>query len=183
MRDQAMNGSRLLVAHTADLGSHTLAAARALIDAVFDDATDDDWEHCLGGLHAICWDGDQLVAHGSVIQRRLLYQGRALRSGYVEGVAVRADHRRRGLGGAVMAELERVIRAAYDLGALGSTADGLAFYAARGWRPWEGKTYALTPEGIVRTSGDDEAILVLPVSDGLDRTADLMCDFRNGDFW
>ena len=42
-----MNRSRLHVAHTADLTRQDLAAARALIFEVFDDATDDDWEHCL----------------------------------------------------------------------------------------------------------------------------------------
>jgi aminoglycoside 2'-N-acetyltransferase I len=44
--------------------------------------------------------------------------GPALRSGYVEGVAVLADRRGRGATGAVTAEAARVIRAGYGLGAL-----------------------------------------------------------------
>ena len=178
-----MNGSRWHVAHTADLSSRELSAARALIFEVFGDATEDDWEHCLGGIHAIVWEGDRIVAHGSVIQRRIIYQGRALRTGYVEGVAVRRDRHRQGLGGRVMAELERVIRAAYQLGGLGSSEEGVPFYIARGWQRWAGRTYALTPEGMVRTPDDDDGIFVLPVSDALDLTADLICDFRQGELW
>ena len=42
------------IAHTADLDAATLAAARVLLDEVFDgELTDDDWEHCLGGMHAL----------------------------------------------------------------------------------------------------------------------------------
>lgn len=178
-----MNGRRVQVAHTADLSRQDLAAARSLIYEVFDDATEDDWEHCLGGMHAIVWDGDELVAHGSVIQRRLIYKERALRTGYVEGVAVRASLRRQGLGGAVMSELERVIKAAYELGALGSSDEGLPFYAARGWQRWAGMSYALTPKSIVRTPDDDDGIFVLPVAEPLDLTAELTCDFRHGEPW
>ena len=83
--------------------------------------TEHDWEHSLGGVHALAFDGDTLVGHAAVVQRRLLHGGRALRTGYVEGVAVRADQRRRGHGAAMMDALERVIRGAYDLGALGAT--------------------------------------------------------------
>ncbi|HEY3021276.1 MAG TPA: GNAT family N-acetyltransferase, partial [Solirubrobacteraceae bacterium] len=95
-------------AHTADLDPATLGAARALLDAVFaDDMSDHDWEHALGGVHALAWEDGELVGHASVVQRRLLHGGRALRTGYVEGVAVRPDRRRRGHGGALMAALER----------------------------------------------------------------------------
>ena len=178
-----MSSSRLQVAHTADLTREDLARARALLFDVFGDATEDDWEHCLGGIHAIGWEGERMVAHGSVIQRRLIYRGRALRTGYVEGVAVRADRRRQGLGAAVMAELERVIRAAYELGGLGSSEEGIPFYTARGWQRWHGHSYALTPEGTIRTPDDDDGIFVLPVSESLDLTADLICDFRQGEAW
>lgn len=41
----------------------------------------------------MAWEGDALVGHASVIQRRLSIRGRALRTGYVEGVGVRADRR------------------------------------------------------------------------------------------
>src|ERR687888_2374798 len=77
--------AELRVAHTADLDGATLAAARALLDDVFDgELTDDDWDHGLGGIHALAFEDGELVGHAAVVQRRLLYGGRALRAGYVE---------------------------------------------------------------------------------------------------
>jgi aminoglycoside 2'-N-acetyltransferase I len=176
--------NELRVAHTADLDTATLAAARALMYDVFeDDMTEHDWEHALGGIHAIAFDDGELVGHASVIQRRLLHRGRALRTGYVEGVAVREQSRRRGHASAMMEALERVIRGAYDLGALGASDMAAAFYAARGWRRWRGATYALTPAGVERTPDDDDSVFVLPVSAPLDLAAELTCDWRDGDVW
>jgi len=131
----------------------------------------------------MAWDADELVAHAALVLRRLVYRGRALRTGYVEGVAVRRDRRRQGLGGAVMAELEGVIRGAYELGALSASDDGLPFYAARGWQLWRGKSYAMTPEGVIRTPDEDGGIFVLPVGESYDLTEDLICDYRLGDLW
>ncbi|HEU0128509.1 MAG TPA: GNAT family N-acetyltransferase, partial [Pseudonocardiaceae bacterium] len=93
--------TEVCTAHTADLDTATLNAARTLLDQVFEpDMTDHDWEHALGGVHALVWEGPELIGHASVIQRRLLHGGRALRAGYVEGVGVRADRRREGHGAA-----------------------------------------------------------------------------------
>jgi aminoglycoside 2'-N-acetyltransferase I len=170
-------------AHTADLDATTLAAARELLYEVFDDMTEDDWSHCVGGMHALAFDGDELVGHGAVVQRRLMNGGRTLRTGYVEGVAVRAGQRRRGHGGAIMAELERVVRGGYELGALAGTDEASALYSARGWLPWRGPTFAMTPEGVVRTEGEDDSIYVYPLDAPLDPTAALTCDWREGELW
>ncbi len=172
-------------AHTADLDAAALAAARGLLDRVFEDEmTDNDWEHALGGIHALSYEDGELVGHASVIQRRLLHGGRALRAGYVEGVAVLADRRRAGHGRAMMGALERVIRGAYEIGALGATDEAAAFYTALGWELWRGPSYALTPDGIVRTADDDGAIYVLPVEGvPLVLSAELTCDWREGDVW
>ena len=174
----------LVMVHTGALVPNVLTAARTLLEGVFEgDLTDDDWEHCLGGLHALVWDGPELIGHASLIQRRLLHGGRALRTGYVEGVGVRSDHRGRGQGAALMAALEKVVRGAYELGALGATDEGATFYAARGWLPWQGPTFALTPTGVERTEQDDDAVFVLPLSAALDLSGELTCDWRNGDLW
>src|SRR5687768_1301245 len=95
------------IAHTAHVDAASRRAARALLDDVFEDMTDHDWEHALGGIHALVWEEGELIGHASLIQRRLLHGGRALRTGYVEAVAVRADRRRRGHGAAMMEALER----------------------------------------------------------------------------
>jgi len=178
--------------HTADLDPHTLGLIRQLMDDAFgSDYSDHDWEHALGGMHALAWLGDDLVAHASVVQRRLIHRPldgsgqRALRCGFVESVAVRAGHQRGGLGSAVMEPLERVIEGAYELGALGASAAGARLYRARGWQQWRGATWALTPEGRIRTAEEDDDIWVLQPDGGvvLDLEGDLTCDWRDGDVW
>jgi aminoglycoside 2'-N-acetyltransferase I len=170
--------------HTADLDAPSLDAVRALLFDVFaEDMTEQDWEHALGGLHALVWAGQELVGHASLIQRRLIHRGRALRTGYVEGVAVREHARQRGYGALMMATLERVVRGAYDLGALGATDMAADFYRSRGWLQWRGPTAALTPDGIVRTAEEDGSIYVLPAAAELDLTEELICDWRDGDLW
>lgn len=170
-------------AHTSALDVATLDAARDLLYVVFDDMTDHDWEHALGGIHALVWDGAELVGHASLIQRRLLHGGRALRAGYVEAVAVRADRRRQGHGAAMMQALEAIARRAYGVAALGATDEAAQFYAGRGWQLWLGATSALTPRGIQRTPDDDGAVYVLPISTPLDVHGELTCDWRDGDVW
>ncbi|MFC7330897.1 GNAT family N-acetyltransferase [Marinactinospora rubrisoli] len=176
--------TELHVVHTADLDPGTLADARALLDAAFDgEFSDDDWEHALGGLHMLVREGAELIGHASVVQRRLLHLGRALRAGYVEAVAVRAGHRHRGHGTALMAAVERAVRSGYELGALSSADDAVGFYTSRGWRRWRGRTSALTPAGMVRTEDDDGGVFVLPVHHPLDLDGELACDWRDGDLW
>ncbi len=171
-------------AHTADLDAAVLTAARSLLDDVFEgDMSDHDWEHSLGGVHALVWEGDELIGHASVVQRRILHDGRALRTGYVEGVGVRASRRRRGHGAAMMEALERVVRGAYELGALAATDAAADLYAGRGWKPWQGPTSALTPTGIQRTEEEDDSVYVLPVAVPLDLSGELTCDWRDGDVW
>jgi aminoglycoside 2'-N-acetyltransferase I len=180
----ARPGPDVRIAHTADLDAATLDAARALLDEVFEgDVDEHDWEHALGGVHALVYEDGALVGHAALVQRRLLHGGRALRAGYVEGVGVRADRRGRGHGAAAMAALERVIRAGYDLGALGATDMALGFYAARGWRAWEGELGALTPGGVVPTPDVRGAILVLAAGVPLDLAGTLTCDWRDGAVW
>lgn len=147
------------------------------------DFADTDWDHALGGMHALIWHHGAIIAHASVVQRRLLYQGRALRCGYVEGVAVREDWRGQGLVHALLDGVEQVMRGAYQLGALSSTVQARRLYAARGWLPWLGPTSVLTPTGRTRTPEDDGTVFVLPVSVRLDTSAELTCDWRDGDVW
>lgn len=150
--DAGMSSAAVVeVQHTGRLGPGRQAAARALLYDVVDDMTEPDWEHCLGGMHALAVVDGAVVAHAALVARRLGHHGRPLRAGYVEGVAVHPDWPGRGLGSAVMAPLERMIGDAYEIGALAATDDGARFYAARSWRPWVGRTWALTPTGAVRT--------------------------------
>jgi aminoglycoside 2'-N-acetyltransferase I len=184
VRGRQVRARLLRLAHTAELDAATLAAVRALlVDAFEDGLSAEDFDHALGGMHALAWEGDVLIGHAALVQRRLPHGGRALRAGYVEGVAVRADHRRPGRGAALMDALEPVLRGGYELGALSATEAGARLYVRRGWRRWEGRTWALTPDGVVRTAGDDGGIYVLPVGAPLDLAGDLTADWRDGDPW
>ena len=179
-----MSSRRLVVAHTATLDEEDLAQARALLYRCFADMSEADWQHALGGTHVFAYEGEKLVGHGALIPRRLLYGGRALRAGYIEAVAVDPEQRRKGHGGAMMDELERIIAANYELGALGATDEGALFYAARGWRAWQGTTWANDPDGRrVRTAQEDGCIFVREAGTKLDLSVELTCDWREGDAW
>jgi len=173
----------LRTAHTADLDASTKSAVRSLLDVAFDGISDDTFDNVLGGVHAMVVEDGELVGHGSVVQRRLLHGGRALRTGYVEGVAVREDRRRQGHGAAMMSALERVIRAAYQLGALGASIEGSRLYVSRGWQLWRGPSSAFTPDGIRRTADKDGIIYVLPVAVPVDVAGALVWDWRQGALW
>ncbi|MGB2920875.1 MAG: GNAT family N-acetyltransferase [Mycobacterium sp.] len=183
---------RARLVHTSDLDDETREHARLMVTDAFrgspdGEFTDDDWEHALGGMHAVICQRGALIGHASVVQRRLLHGGTALRCGYVEGVAVREDHRGQGLGTALMDAVEQVVRGGYHLGALGATDLGRPVYEARGWLPWRGPTSVLSPEGLVRTPEDDGSVFVLPAqlpaAVDLDVDAAITCDWRDGDVW
>jgi aminoglycoside 2'-N-acetyltransferase I len=162
------------VAATAELDTDLLADIRSLLEEVFaGDFTEHDWQHTLGGVHALAYEGDALVGHGSVVERRLVRDGRPLRTGYVEGLGVLPAARRRGYGAAIMRALEQRIREGCELGGLASTDEAAPFYAARGWIKWTGPT---EPDG-------EDAVYVLPVDGSIDPSGTLAADWREGDIW
>ncbi|WP_369146692.1 GNAT family N-acetyltransferase [Streptomyces sp. R44] len=171
-------------APTYRLGAARLRSVREMLDTAFEgDFSDDDWDHTLGGVHAWIEDERGIAAHGAVVQRRVLHRGRSLRVGYVEGVAVRGDRRRQGLGGAVMAELERVVDGTHAFGALSASDAGAALYRARGWRVWEGRIDVLAPEGIARLAEEEGSVFLRPAAGRAlpDPAVPLTFDWRDGD--
>ncbi|CAI9418842.1 Aminoglycoside 2'-N-acetyltransferase [Nocardioides sp. T2.26MG-1] len=168
--------------HTAELTASELAGARALLDLAFRDFTDHDWAHALGGMHALVVEEGRLLAHGSLVARRVHHGGWSLRCGYVEAVAVHPDARRRGLASQVMASLEE-LAPAYDLLALSASELGIPLYLSRGWQRWRGSSYVLAADGPTPTPEDDDSIYVLPGSARLDLDAPIACDWRDGDVW
>lgn len=173
------------IRHTASLSLDVLARLRELLDHAFDGKfADADFDHALGGMHVLVWDADALVGHGSVVQRRLLYEDRALRCGYVEAIAVHADHRRAGHGATIMREIGDLVQGAYELGALGASDMAMKLYEAHGWRHWRGELRALTPDGVAPTPDSRGAVMVLPTASAtLDLDATLTCDWRDGEVW
>ncbi|UXA18395.1 GNAT family N-acetyltransferase [Mycobacterium sp. SMC-4] len=179
---------RARLVHTSDLDAETRDDARVMvIDAFGGEFTEADWEHALGGMHAIICHHGALIAHAAVVQRRVYLGDVALRCGYVEALAVREDHRGQGLATALMEGVEQVLRGAFHLGALSTTELGKPVYQGRGWTPWTGPTSVWGPDGPARTADDDGALYVLPCAlpPGmvLDPCAPIACDWRNGDVW
>lgn len=175
---------------TSGLTARELAAIRALMDDAFDGDdpderfTDDDWQHALGGLHALAELDGRVVAHASVVRRELHVAGRPLRTGYVEAVATAPALQRRGLGTLVMRAAADHIRATCDLGALGTGEHG--FYERLGWRTWRGPSSVRMPGGDQPTPEDDGYLMVLetPTTPApLDLGAPISCEWRPGDVW
>lgn len=170
--------------HTSDLDGETLHNARGMLEEAYaGDFTEADWDHTLGGMHALIVHRGALIAHGAVVQRRMLYRNIALRCGYIEGVAVRADSRGQGLGQAVMDALEQVIRGAYQLGALSASDYGERLYRPRGWLQWTGPISVITPGGVIRTPEEDGRVFVLHAGVDFDPDEGLSADWRDGDVW
>ena len=178
--------TRLRTAATAELTPEELAALRGMVFEAFGGRFDEhDWEHTLGGAHVLVVEDGEPVAHGAVVARVLVAGGRELRTGYVEGVATRADRRGAGLATAVMREVGRVIQAGYELGGLADGSGIRGFYQRLGWETWPGPTFVAGPDGPVPTEEEDGSILVLrtPVTAGLELAGALVCDWRAGDVW
>jgi aminoglycoside 2'-N-acetyltransferase I len=176
----------LRTVHTAHLSPGELAAVRALLDAAFDgEFADSDWEHSLGGMHALITEEPDggIVAHGSLVQRRVVHRGRSLRVGYVEAVAVRGDRRRQGLGDRIMAALEEIVDGAYVLGALSASDAGAALYEGRGWQVWSGGLAALGPTGALPLPEEEGSTYVRAAAGQAlpDPDAALFFDWREGD--
>jgi len=161
-----------------------LAGLRALMDEAFEgDFTDDDWDHTCGGCRVVVQEHGEPIAHAAVVERALEMGGREYRVGYVEGVATAPAHERRGLGTAVMHEVERLLRRDYEAGALATSVQ--AFYERLGWERWRGPTFVRSAKGTARTEEDDGGVMVLRFgpSAAVDVTTAIVCEARPGDAW
>jgi aminoglycoside 2'-N-acetyltransferase I len=161
-----------------------LAEVRLLLTDAFDGSfSDDDWQHTLGGWHVIGSDAGAVVSHAAVVARRIDVGDHSFAAGYVEGVATRPDRQRQGLGSLVMTRAAEVIRREFELGVLST--DRPELYRHVGWERWQGPTFARTDGRLVRTDDEDDGILVLRFgpSQGVDLTAAISCESRQGDDW
>ena len=168
---------------TADASPDRLREIRTLLDRVFGEKlTEDDWAHALGGWHIVV-DERTPIAHAAVVERTIEVAGRPFRTGYVEAVATDPSRRHEGHGTAVMAEVARIIRAHFDLGALSTGLRG--FYEGLGWERWQGPSYVRTGAGLHRTADEDEGLMVLRFgpSRDVDLSAPISCEPRRGDDW
>jgi aminoglycoside 2'-N-acetyltransferase I len=167
-----------------EASSDLLAEIRRLLDEAFNgDFSNDDWQHALGGWHAVVEDGDAIVSHAAVVPRILEVAARPYRTGYVEAVATAAERQREGLGSLVMAEISEVVRREFELGALSTSAHH--FYERLGWERWRGPTFVRRGSAVVRTEDEDDRVMVLRFgpSEDVELTAALSFESRPGDDW
>jgi aminoglycoside 2'-N-acetyltransferase I len=157
---------------------------RQLLDAAFGGGfSEEDWEHTVGGWHVTVSDGDAVVAHAAVIERRLEVAGQPFRTGYVEGVATAPDRQGQRLGSAAMAELTTFIRREFEFGALSS--DRHTFYGRCGWERWQGPSFVRQGTELIRTEDEDDGVMALRFgpSAAVDLAAPIACEARRGDDW
>lgn len=177
----------VLIAEPGELSERELDTAEALVRSAFGDSfRAHDWLHGVNGVHVLVREDDVLLAHASVVGRTLRHDGGVFDTGYVEGVAVRADQQGRGLGRLVMDHTESVIHTRHAIGVLNAVESAAPFYASRGWTPWDGATQADTPNGLVDTyDAADRIFLFTPASasPGFATPIPLICDWRVGDLW
>jgi aminoglycoside 2'-N-acetyltransferase I len=166
-----------------ELGDAEIDALRQLMDIAFDgDFDDHDWDHALGGLHAVLTVDGLVAAHAAVVPRVLYIGDAAVPTGYVEAVATHPSMQGRGFGTQVMRaivpEIERI-----GFGALATGSS--SFYERLGWRRWRGPTYVIGRRGWHRSPDEDDAIMVLTVPGGPSPagTEPIACENRPGDAW
>jgi aminoglycoside 2'-N-acetyltransferase I len=186
----------LLTLRTGDVPPAVLAQAHDLMWRAFDDFTDDDWDHGIGGWHVIAVEhpgggasepsgaGEPVVvAHAAVVERSIEVDGKPYRTGYVENVATEPERNGEGIGTLVIARIGELVREGYEMGALGTGAHH--FYERLGWERWQGPSYVRRAGGLDRSEDEDDGIMVLRFgpSSGIDLRAATSCSERPGDDW
>ncbi len=142
------------------------------------------WQAARGGRHFVIAEAGAVVAHAAVVDRTLEWDGRPLRTGYVEAVATLPGRQGQGLGSAVMDAVAAFVDDQYELGALDTATP--EFYERLGWVRWPGRTGVRRPEGIRLTPEEDGKVLLrLPgTSPDLRQDGLLVCDGqRPGEPW
>jgi aminoglycoside 2'-N-acetyltransferase I len=174
----------IIVSSTVEPPASLLREVRQLlVDAFGGNVSAEDWEHALGGWHVVVSDGGVVLAHAAVVRRVLDVDGRPFRTGYVEGVATARTRQGAGLGSLAMAEISKLLRGEFELGALSTGRH--AFYERLGWERWQGPTFVRVGCESVRTADEDDGVMVLRCgpSKDIDLTAAISCPCRAGDDW
>jgi aminoglycoside 2'-N-acetyltransferase I len=171
---------------TAEATADLLRELKTLVTRAFEPEhfTDDDWDHALGGWHAVVVDDDRsLLAHAAVVARMLDVDDRPMRAGYAEGVATAAGRHNEGHGSRAMEAINDIVRREFEMGALSTGRH--SFYERLGWERWRGPTYVRENDTLVRTEEEDDGIMVLRhgPSSTVDLSARLTCEARAGDDW
>ena len=177
--------SALRVARSGELTASDWDALTALCQLAFNESWDGAWDSIGPGIHVIASEGQGPIAHAAVVDRPLYVGADTLPTGYVEAVAVLPDRQGTGLGTLVMTEINRLLDATYQLGALSTGRHG--FYERLGWLRWRGPSWVRHSDGRRERSADeDDGIMVRPTPSTpapLDLQGPIEVDWRPGDVW
>lgn len=120
------------VVASGDLSGVELDLLRQLLEDAFDhEFSDDDWDHALGGWHAIDSSERAPVAHAAVVGRQLEVGTRRLTVGCVEAVATAPGAQGLGHGSRALKAVMDLIGCQFEMGALSTGRQ--RFYGRLGW--------------------------------------------------
>ncbi|MEO8107039.1 MAG: GNAT family N-acetyltransferase [Actinomycetes bacterium] len=169
---------------TPGLGQELTQQVRALLWDAFDDFSEHDWQHALGGVHVVAIDEGHVIGHASIISRPVSIGELTESAGYLEAVAVAADHQRQGIGTVVVRAVEQVLKDTYPFGVLSTSRH--RFYERLGWRRWQGPTFAVEGDQRRRTADEDDGIMVRAGNRAFavsDLSLPIAVESRPGDDW
>lgn len=154
-----------------------------LADAFHDDFSDDDWDHALGGWHAIGTVDGTVVSHAAVVRRQLEVGDRRVTVGYVEAVATAPTAQGLGHGSQAVRAVMDVLRREFEMGALSTGRH--PFYERLGWERWQGPTFVFVDGRRTRTAEEDDGVMVLRFgpSAKISLESPIACWSRPGDDW
>jgi aminoglycoside 2'-N-acetyltransferase I len=132
--------------------------------------------------HILARLNDTLIGHATWMPRWLQPdQQRALRTAYVDAVAILPMYQERGIGSRIMRHLVAQIQD-YELAALATS--HLTFYQQLGWELWRGPLGARLKQGVQPTPNEQVMILRLPKTPpDLDLSLPLSVEWRAGSVW
>lgn len=95
---------------------------------------------------------DGVICHVGIHWRDATWNGRKVRLGGIGGVLTHEDFRRRGYASIALNAALQTLRdeGAIDFALLFCEPHNASFFAARGWKPFDGEVYANQPAGRVR---------------------------------
>lgn len=176
--------AEISVVESAEVQAVEHGRLRQLLDDAFEERfTDDDWEHALGGWHVVATIDDIPVSHVAVIPRWIEVGARRLDVGYIEAVATTPSARRGGLATRCMRASMDVTRREFEMGVLSTSSH--RFYERLGWERWLGPSFVNKRGQRVRTTDEDQGIMVLRYGPSADVPLDeaITCHERPGDDW
>jgi aminoglycoside 2'-N-acetyltransferase I len=156
---------------------------KELLERSFEgDFSQEDWLHTFGGARFVGHLGDQVVAHGAVVPRKMHIDGESVDVGYVEAIAVVPNHWRNGYGSLLLADITSFCKSNFSLSMLST--DEKDFYSKSGWRVFQGMSYVLQDGKEFRTEDEDDGLMfILGDEPGLKEPRKVVCNSRSGDDW